>query len=218
MVVDWRIYDGVWRLYFAVRQALSCGHAAARCTSIEHAGRGMNKPRISTLLPISLFVVIGVVMAMGLQRDPKVLPSMLINKSVPAFDLASLDGTPNLNSGAFKNNGFMVLNVFASWCVSCREEHPFLMQLAKDKRFALLGMDWKDNDADAKDYLAKMGNPFAHIGVDQSGRAGIDLGVSGVPETFVIDAQGVVRTRIPGPLSPEIWKTEIEPILAGKAS
>ena len=178
----------------------------------------MNKPRISTLLPISLFVVIGVVMAMGLQRDPKVLPSMLINKSVPAFDLASLDGTPNLNSGAFKNNGFMVLNVFASWCVSCREEHPFLMQLAKDKRFALLGMDWKDNDADAKDYLAKMGNPFAHIGVDQSGRAGIDLGVSGVPETFVIDAQGVVRTRIPGPLSPEIWKTEIEPILAGKAS
>ncbi len=178
----------------------------------------MNKPRISTLLPISLFVVIGVVMAMGLQRDPKVLPSMLINKSVPAFDLASLDGTPNLNSGTFKNKGFVVLNVFASWCVSCREEHPFLMQLAKDKRFSLLGVDWKDNNADAKDYLAKMGNPFAHIGVDQSGRAGIDLGVSGVPETFVIDAQGFVRTRIPGPLSPEIWKSEIEPILAGKAS
>ena len=178
----------------------------------------MNKPRISTLLPISLFVVIGVVMAMGLQRDPKVLPSMLINKPVPTFDLASLDGTPNLNSGTFKSNGFVVLNVFASWCVSCREEHPFLMQLANDKRFALVGVDWKDNNADAKDYLAKMGNPYAHIGVDQSGRAGIDLGVSGVPETFVIDAQGLVRARIPGPLSPEIWKEQIEPILAGKAS
>ncbi len=178
----------------------------------------MSKLRISTLLPIGLFVAIGVVMAMGLQRDPKLLPSMLIDKPVPAFDLASLDGTPNLKSSAFKGNGFVVLNVFASWCVSCREEHPFLMQLAADKRFALLGVDWKDSDADAKDYLAKLGNPFAHIGVDQSGRAGIDLGVSGVPETFVIDAQGVVRTRIPGPLSPEIWKAQIEPLLAGKAS
>ena len=178
----------------------------------------MNKFRISTLLPIGLFVVIGVVMAMGLQRDPKVLPSMLINKPVPAFNLASLDGSANLNSGAFKDKGFVVLNVFASWCVSCREEHSFLMQLAKDKRFSLFGMDWKDTDADAKEYLAKLGNPFAQIGVDQSGRAGIDLGVSGVPETFVIDAQGVVRSRIPGPLSPEIWKTQIEPILAGKAS
>ena len=178
----------------------------------------MKRLRLSTLLPVGLFLVVGLVMAMGLQRDPKLLPSMLINRPVPAFDLASLDGSPNLQSSKFKGDGVVILNVFASWCVSCRVEHPFLLRLGQDKRFKLVGLDWKDTDVDAKEYLATFGNPFAQVGADQSGRTGIELGVSGVPETFVIDGQGHVRVRIPGPLSPEIWKAQIEPILGGKAS
>jgi cytochrome c biogenesis protein CcmG, thiol:disulfide interchange protein DsbE len=178
----------------------------------------MSRIRFSTLLPIGLFLAMGIVLAMGLQRDPKLLPSTLINRPVPAFDLVALDGSENLRSKTFVGDKFVILNVFASWCVSCRVEHPYLMELGQDKRFKLVGLNWKDTDPDAKSYLEKFGNPFAQVGTDPSGRAGIDLGVSGVPETFLIDGQGRVRVRIPGPLSPEIWKTQIEPLLAGKSS
>jgi cytochrome c biogenesis protein CcmG, thiol:disulfide interchange protein DsbE len=178
----------------------------------------MNKPRLSTILPAVLFTGIAVTMAFGLQRDPKVIPSMLLDRPIPKFALPALTKTqPGIDSANFGPDGLVLVNVFASWCSSCRYEHPFLMRVAQDKRFTLVGMDWKDTPEQGNEYLAKFGNPYQAVGVDETGRTGIDLGVSGVPETFVVDRGGRVRLRVPGPMTPEIWKAEIEPLLLAAA-
>ena len=172
------------------------------------------KLRAATLLPVSLFAVMGVVLALGLNRDPKILPSMLLDRPLPEFDLPPLEaGGPHLKSAELQGKGLTLVNVFGSWCVSCRYEHPLLMRISKDPRFKLVGIDWKDGPDDAKQYLATYGNPYAQIGADVSGRTAIDLGVSGAPETFAVDAKGRVRLRVPGPLTPEIWDKQIEPLI-----
>jgi cytochrome c biogenesis protein CcmG/thiol:disulfide interchange protein DsbE len=171
------------------------------------------KLRTATILPLALFVVMGDVLVVGLNHDPHVMPSTLLGAPLPVFDLPALDETqPNIKSASMKG-GFTLLNVWGSWCVSCREEHPLLMRLAKDKRFKLVGIDWRDTKAHADDYLLTNGNPYAAIGTDQGGRTVIDLGVSGAPETFVVDNAGIVRLRVPGPLTPEIWAKDVEPLL-----
>jgi cytochrome c biogenesis protein CcmG, thiol:disulfide interchange protein DsbE len=171
------------------------------------------KLRMGTLLPLGLFAAMGVTLMVGLDRDPRVMPSTRLGKPLPGFDLPPLDGAQTaLKSDAMKG-GVTLVNVWGSWCGSCRYEHPLLMNLAKDARFKLVGIDWKDNKRDADQYLATYGNPYAAIGMDDSGRTAIDLGVSGAPETFVVDKAGVVRLRIPGPLTPDIWAKDIEPIL-----
>ncbi len=170
--------------------------------------------RMATVLPVGLFAVMGVVLAMGLRHDPKVLPSMLLDRPLPEFDLAPLKaGSPNLKSAELQGKGLTLVNVFGSWCVSCRYEHPLLMRISKDKRFTLVGIDWKDVPEDGLQYLSTYGDPYALIGKDEAGRTAIDLGVSGAPETFVVDAKGRVRLRVPGPLSPEIWDKQIEPLI-----
>ena len=179
------------------------------------------KLRVSTLLPVGLFAVLGAVLALGLRHDPKVLPSMLLDRPLPEFDLPPLaEGKDRLRSAELKGKGLTLVNVFGSWCVSCRYEHPLLMRIGKDTRFKLVGIDWKDTQADATQYLATYGDPYSKIGTDEVGRTAIDLGVSGAPETFAVDAQGRVRLRIPGPLTPEIWDKQIEPLIkeAEKAS
>jgi cytochrome c biogenesis protein CcmG, thiol:disulfide interchange protein DsbE len=169
---------------------------------------------LSRLLPVMLFSGVAVALSMGLKRDPKVIPSMLLDRPIPHFELPALnEQQPGLNSAKFSGRGLVLVNVFASWCGSCRFEHPFLMRAAEDKRFTLVGMDWKDDAANANQYIKTYGNPYSQIGIDASGRTGINLGVSGVPETFVIDNQGRVRLRVPGPMTPEIWKAEIEPLI-----
>jgi cytochrome c biogenesis protein CcmG/thiol:disulfide interchange protein DsbE len=171
------------------------------------------KLRTATILPLALFVVMGGVLVIGLNHDPRVMPSTLLGAPLPAFDLPALDeAQPNIKSASMKG-GFTLLNVWGSWCVSCREEHPLLMRLSKDKRFKLVGIDWRDTKAHADDYLLTNGNPYAAIGTDQGGRTVIDLGVSGAPETFVVDNTGTVRLRVPGPLTPEIWAKDVEPLL-----
>ena len=170
--------------------------------------------RPATILPLALFVVMGGVLAIGLNHDPRVMPSTLLGAPLPAFDLPPLEAPQaNLKSTAMKGNGFTLLNVWGSWCVSCRVEHPLLMSLAKDKRFKLVGIDWRDTKDHAEEFLATNGNPYAAIGTDEGGRTVIDLGVSGAPETFVVDNSGTVRLRVPGPLTPEIWTNDIEPLL-----
>jgi len=178
----------------------------------------MNRFRLSNLLPVGIFVAIATTMAFGLQRDPKVIPSMLLDRPIPKFELPALSAKqPGINSAKFGPEGLVLVNVFASWCSSCRYEHPFLMNVAKDSRFKFVGMAWKDTPDHANEYLSTFGNPYSAIGVDESGRTGIDLGVSGVPETFVVDRGGRVRLRVPGPMTPEIWKAEIEPIILAAA-
>ena len=178
------------------------------------------KTSISTVLPVLVFSVVAVAFSLGLKRDPKVIPSMLQDRPLPRFELPPLlANQTSLKSEEFAAGGLTIVNVFSSWCGGCRYEHPMLMQLAKDKRFTLVGLNWKDDPDNARQFIQTYGNPFTKVGTDESGRTGIDLGVSGVPETFVIDAYGRVRLRVPGPLSPEIWKTEIEPLLvSGKES
>ncbi len=170
--------------------------------------------RLSVIIPVVAFAALGGALALGLQHDPKVIPSMLIDRKLPDFKLPPLhNGQAHVDSSQLPAHGLVLINVFSSWCSGCRLEHPFLMEKAKDTRFHLIGLNWKDDPANARSFIATYGNPFQDIGIDPAGRVGIDLGVTGVPETFVIDSAGRVRLRVPGPMTPEIWRTEIEPLI-----
>ena len=175
------------------------------------------KPKVkwAAFLPIILFAALAVVFAFQLYsgKNSADLPSALIGKTAPQTDLPSLDGaSTGLKSADFIGR-VTVLNVFASWCVPCREEHPVLMELAKDKRFTLAGLNYKDKPENAQRFIADNGNPYAIIGADTSGRAGIDWGVYGVPETYVIGKDGAILYKHVGPLDAEAVKVEILPVV-----
>ena len=169
--------------------------------------------RLLFLLPIVVFIAVLVGFMAGLNRDPSVLPSMLIGKPLPAFALAPMrPGEPGFTSAELKGEPVMV-NVFASWCVVCKEEHPALMAL-REQGVKIVGLDWReDADAGAR-WLAANGDPYMRAGNDASGRVGIDMGVSGAPETFVLDKQGRVRDRQVGAITPEVWRDTLAPLLA----
>ncbi len=165
------------------------------------------------LLPAALFGLLIAAFVVGLGRDPSKLPSMLIDKPLPAFALAPVrPGDAGLKSSDLRGAP-RLLNVFASWCVSCRVEHPVLLAL-KARGVPIEGLDWKDKAADGAKYLADNGDPYGLVGNDRSGRAGIDLGVAGVPETFVVDGRGIVRYKQVGPIAPEDWERTIAPLMA----
>lgn len=168
--------------------------------------------RLFFLLPVVLFAGVVAAFIVGLGRDPSRLPSMLINKPLPVFDLPPVrPGDSGLKSSDIQGEPRM-LNVFASWCVSCRVEHPVLLAL-KERGVPIDGLDWKDKAAAAAAYLVANGDPYARVGNDEPGRAGIDLGVAGVPETFIIDRRGRVRYKQIGPISPDDWSHTIEPLM-----
>jgi cytochrome c biogenesis protein CcmG/thiol:disulfide interchange protein DsbE len=168
--------------------------------------------RLLFLAPIALFGALFLAFAAGLHRDPSKLPSMLIDKPLPAFDLPPVrDGDVGLKTADVGGQP-RLLNVFASWCVSCKIEHPVLLEL-KARGVPIDGLDWKDEAAAARKYLNQEGDPYRMAGNDESGRAGIDLGVAGVPETFVVDAHGRVRYKIIGPISPDDWTETIKPLM-----
>jgi cytochrome c biogenesis protein CcmG/thiol:disulfide interchange protein DsbE len=180
--------------------------------------KGFNK---LAFVPLILFAALAGVFAFQLTsgKDTSELPSALIGKPAPATSLPPLDSAlPGINSLSFQGR-VSVLNVFASWCVPCREEHPVLMELAKDKRFTLSGLNYKDKPDQASRFLGDLGNPYAEIGADVSGRAGIDWGVYGVPETYVIGKDGMIRFKLVGPLGADTMESvllpEIEKALAG---
>jgi len=161
--------------------------------------------RVLLFLPLVLFLGIAIYFALGLRRDPSVLPSALIDQPVPSFELPPLlDGTPSLRGGDLKGK-VQLVNVFASWCAPCRIEHPALMRLAQKEGVTLHGIAYKDKPEDSRRFLEQLGNPFTHIGVDRDGRAAIEWGVYGVPETYVVDAQGRIRYRHVGPILPQDW-------------
>lgn len=169
--------------------------------------------RVFFLLPVIVFAAMATYFAVGLQRDPSILPSALIDKPVPNFDLPPLlDDVPGLAAGDFGGEVAMV-NVFASWCVPCRAEHPLLMRLAEDKIIPIYGLNYKDQKADATAWLDELGNPYGRIGHDLSGRVGIDWGVYGVPETYLIDKRGRIRYKHVGPIFSDTLNETVLPMI-----
>jgi len=168
--------------------------------------------RALAILPVGLLALVLVAFMIGLRRDPSILPSMLIGKPLPAFALAPLrPDEPGFASADLTGEPVM-LNVFASWCGPCKEEHPTLLRL-KSQGVPIVGLDWKEEAADGARWLDENGDPYLRAGSDRTGRAGIDLGVSGVPETFVIDRRGRVRYRQVGAITPEVWANTLEPLM-----
>ena len=166
------------------------------------------------LIPLALFIVLVIFLAIGLNRDPHELPSPLINKLAPAFAIPQLSEPNKTFSPASMKGQVWVLNVWASWCVACREEHPVLVELAKSVMAPVIGLDYKDQRADALAMLAKQGNPYLLSAFDANGRVGIDYGVYGVPETYVIDKAGIIRFKHIGPITPAVLNQKIYPLLS----
>ena len=164
-------------------------------------------------IPLAVFVLLVAFLWVGLGRDPREVPSPLIGKPAPAFKLAQLHAPDALLSNDDLKGKVWLLNVWASWCVSCRVEHPLLVQLAKANIVPVYGLDYKDKPDDGRAWLAQNGNPYTTSIVDQDGRVGIDYGVYGVPETFLIDKTGIIRYKQIGPLTAEALQQKILPMV-----
>ncbi len=168
--------------------------------------------RLLFVVPVLAFVGLMAVFAFGLRYDPSHITSTLIDRPLPQFALPAVRDNHGLATADFRGQP-MLLNVFASWCVSCRLEHALLLQM-KDQGVTINGLDWKDDAADGARYLAGNGDPYIKAGNDKSGRTGIDLGVAGVPETFIVDGKGKVRYKFIGPLDASDYENTIKPLLA----
>ena len=165
------------------------------------------------LLPLALFAVLVLFLAIGLGIDPKLVPSPLIDKPLPAFNLPKLK-TPddNLQSNDFQGD-VVLLNVWASWCVSCRAEHPLLVELSKNSEMMIYGLNYKDTRTNALQWLQNFGNPYRASAFDEHGLTGIDLGVYGVPETYIMDRTGIIRYKHIGPITRDALDNTILPLI-----
>ncbi|KXW55240.1 DsbE family thiol:disulfide interchange protein [Ferrovum sp. PN-J185] len=173
----------------------------------------MKKP-INFWYVIPLLVFIGLVafMGLGLRHDPHEVPSPLINKSAPDFTLPQLGKSETFSPHDLLGQVWL-LNVWASWCVSCRDEHPILLKFARDYSIPLIGLDYKDRPQDGEGWVTNYGNPYTKIAVDLDGRVGINYGVYGVPETYVIDKKGVIRYKQIGPITEDALKNTLLPLI-----
>ena len=169
--------------------------------------------RLGFYMPIALFAGIVAYLAIGLTLDPNKLPSMLIDKPVPEFALAAIDGFDQGFSSSDLKGKVSLVNIWGSWCVACIIEHPLLMELAKNNTIPIYGIDWKDPPGAGAAWLQKEGNPYTLIGDDADGRVAIDFGVTGAPETFIVDKDGRIRYKYIGPITPELWNEIILPIV-----
>lgn len=165
------------------------------------------------LIPLAVFVIMVIFLAIGLTLDPREVPSPLIGKPAPAFSLSSLSDPGRVITPSSLKGQVLLVNVWASWCVSCRQEHPVLMDLAKQNLVPIYGLNYKDQREDASGWLNKYGNPYTDNAYDADGRTGIDWGVYGVPETFVIDKAGLIRLKHTGPVTPEALEQVILPLV-----
>jgi len=165
------------------------------------------------LIPLVIFVVLAVFLAIGLTRDPHELKSVLINKPAPAFRVPQLKAADKMISNEDMRGKVWLLNVWASWCVACREEHPYLIEYAKSGVVPIYGLNYKDRREDALATLDELGDPYLVSAVDLDGRVGIDFGVYGAPETYVIDQGGTIRFKYVGPMMPDVWKEKILPVV-----
>ncbi len=165
------------------------------------------------LLPLGIFLVLAVFLAVGLNLNPREVPSPLIDKAAPAFQLPQLHDTGRTLTPQDMKGKVWVFNVWASWCVACLEEHPLLVELSKRNLVPIVGLNYKDNRADALQWLQKRGDPYTLSAQDAEGRVGIDYGVYGVPETYVIDKAGIIRFKRIGPVTPKVLDEQILPLV-----
>ncbi|MFZ1802565.1 MAG: DsbE family thiol:disulfide interchange protein [Nitrospira sp.] len=165
------------------------------------------------LLPLSIFVVVVGFLGIGLTLNPREIPSPLVGKAAPEFSQPQLYDQEKIFSPADLKGKVWLLNFWASWCSGCKTEHPVLMDLAQSGQVPIYGMDYKDQRDEALTWLQRGGNPYSVIGVDEAGRVGINFGVYGVPETYVIDKQGVIRYKQIGPLYPDTVEKKILPLV-----
>jgi cytochrome c biogenesis protein CcmG/thiol:disulfide interchange protein DsbE len=156
------------------------------------------------MIPVVAFIGLALVFWHGLSGNPSEIPSALINKPVPEFTLPAVEGlgVPGFDTAALKAGQVTLVNVWASWCGPCRAEHPLLMELARRSDIRLFGLNYKDEPENARRFLGSLGQPYAAAGADEEGRAAVDWGVYGVPETFVVDGTGIIRFKWIGPLTP----------------
>ncbi|MGN8160572.1 DsbE family thiol:disulfide interchange protein [Salinisphaera sp. SWV1] len=170
--------------------------------------------RLRYLMPFVLVIGLVAIFWVGLHRDPRLVPSPLIGKPAPAFSLTALKQASSHVTGQRLKGQVSLVNVWASWCVSCREESPVLMALARQHVVPIIGLDYKDQRAQALKWLKTHGDPYSVVAFDASGNVGINWGVYGVPETFVVDKQGVIRLKHVGPLTRKVIQQQILPLVA----
>jgi cytochrome c biogenesis protein CcmG/thiol:disulfide interchange protein DsbE len=173
----------------------------------------LSLPRARYVWIIGVFAALIVVLAVGLRRDPSLVPSPLIGKPAPSFELPLLQDPGKTFSEQKMIGKVWLLNVWASWCVSCRDEHPVLVEYAKDHGVPIYGLDYKDKRTDALAWLHDFGDPYKENAFDADGRVGINFGVYGVPETYVIDKRGIIRYKQIGPVTPELMNAKILPMM-----
>lgn len=169
--------------------------------------------KLKYVLPLAVFVVIAIFLGVGLERDPRLVPSPLINKPAPTFRLSTLADPQHVMTRDDMLGKVWLFNVWASWCVSCREEHPLLVALSKTHIVPIYGLNYKDNRKDAEAWLSNWGNPYVQVVTDMDGKVGIDYGVYGVPETYVIDKKGIIRYKQIGPITADVLKNKIIPMV-----
>jgi cytochrome c biogenesis protein CcmG/thiol:disulfide interchange protein DsbE len=170
--------------------------------------------RIVYLVPLAIFLVLAAYFWVGLGKDPQIIPSVLIDQPVPAFALEPIKGRDLGFSSDDLAGQVSLVNIFGSWCVACRIEHPFLTKLKADGVVPIYGIDWREKDPDAGPaWLAKFGDPYTLVGDDPDSKAAIAFGVTGAPETFIVDARGVIRYKQIGPITPQIWERDLWPIV-----
>jgi cytochrome c biogenesis protein CcmG/thiol:disulfide interchange protein DsbE len=169
--------------------------------------------RLVYLLPLLILVVVAGFFFVGFNRDPKLIPSPMIDKPSPAFSVPGLRGNDGTVSNARFEGKVTLVNFFASWCIPCRIEHPLLMELARTGAVQIVGVNYKDKPEDALNWLRQLGDPYGVIGADRDGRAAIDWGVYGVPESYIVDKQGRIRFKQVGPITEDVWRKDMAPMI-----
>lgn len=166
------------------------------------------------LLPLGIFVGLVLLLGVGLRLNPRLVPSPLVGKPVPEFTLPQLKDPSRQLSHRDLEGKVSLLNAWATWCIECRREHPTLVSIAREGKIPIYGLNYKDQRPEAMEWLRRLGDPYVASAYDPDGRVGIDLGVYGLPETFLVDAKGMIVHKHIGPIDQQIWETEFAPIIA----
>lgn len=170
-------------------------------------------PRIVFLMPLAVFLVVAIYFAAGLKRDPAVLPSVLIDQPTPQFSLSPIEDYDEGFSTLDLAGQVSLINIFGSWCVACQVEHPLLMKIKEEGGPPIYGVNWNDKPGAGTAWLQRFGDPYERVGDDADGRVAIEFGVSGAPETFVVDKNGRIRYKHTGPISTADWRDLFEPMI-----